>query len=74
VASFGWWWFALMDKVGIDFQVLSTPPVSPHFADEAQAARWVNDEYAELAARHPGSVSRLRNPAVPAHRRRTWPS
>ncbi|HET6292214.1 MAG TPA: amidohydrolase family protein [Kribbella sp.] len=48
--------FALMDKAGIDLQVLSTPPASPHFEDEAhavEAATWVNNEYAELTNRYP---------------------
>lgn len=48
--------FALMEKAGIDLQVLSTPPASPHFehaADAVRAARWVNDEYAELVRQHP---------------------
>ncbi|WP_242112963.1 amidohydrolase family protein [Luteimonas aquatica] len=48
--------FALMDSAGIALQVLSATPASPHFADEAaavRAARFVNDEYAGLARRHP---------------------
>jgi aminocarboxymuconate-semialdehyde decarboxylase len=48
--------FALMESAGIDLQVLSAPPASPHFAREADAvtaARWINDEYAELVGRFP---------------------
>src|SRR5689334_10454355 len=48
--------FALMAEAGIDLQVLSTPPASPHFEDEAhavEAARLANDEYAELVRRFP---------------------
>ncbi|TCO53113.1 amidohydrolase family protein [Actinocrispum wychmicini] len=48
--------FALMDRAGIDLQVLSTAPASPHFDNEAhavEAAQRVNDEYAETVRRHP---------------------
>ncbi|MFL6077500.1 MAG: amidohydrolase family protein [Mycobacteriales bacterium] len=48
--------FALMDSAGIDVQVLSATPASPHFANEAhavEAARRVNDEYAALVREHP---------------------
>jgi predicted TIM-barrel fold metal-dependent hydrolase len=48
---------ALMDRAGVDTQVLSAPPQLPHARDEAaaiDAARYVNDQYAELVARHPG--------------------
>jgi predicted TIM-barrel fold metal-dependent hydrolase len=48
--------FELMASAGIDMQVLSTPPGSPHFATEADAvdvAQRVNDEYAEIIRRHP---------------------
>src|SRR5438445_1372978 len=46
----------LMDSVGVDLQVLSVTPQSPHFPDEATAvsiARFVNDEYANLVRRWP---------------------
>ncbi|MFD4866454.1 amidohydrolase family protein [Streptomyces sp. NPDC058412] len=49
--------FALMDRAGIDLQVLSVAPQSPHLADESDAvavARAGNDAYAELVARFPG--------------------
>ena len=45
-----------MESAGIDMQVLSATPASPHFADEAdavRAARAVNDEYADLVRRFP---------------------
>jgi len=48
---------ALMDRAGVDLQVLSAAPQLPHGPDRAaavDAARYVNDQYAELAARHPG--------------------
>src|SRR4051794_5514771 len=48
--------FALMESAGIDLQVLSATPASPHFAAEAQAveaARRVNDEYAAVVREHP---------------------
>jgi predicted TIM-barrel fold metal-dependent hydrolase len=48
--------FAQMDAAGVDLQVLSVTPVSPHVPDEAaavSAARAANDEYATLVAQHP---------------------
>jgi len=48
--------FALMDRAGVDMQILSASPQLPHGRDEAaaiDAARYVNDQYAELVARHP---------------------
>ncbi|QRP44029.1 amidohydrolase family protein [Amycolatopsis sp. FDAARGOS 1241] len=48
--------FEQMTAAGIDLQVLSTTPAPPYFEDEQaaiEAARWVNDEYAELARLHP---------------------
>jgi aminocarboxymuconate-semialdehyde decarboxylase len=47
---------AVMDRAGVDLQVLSASPQLPHGPDEAaaaDAARFVNDQYAELVARHP---------------------
>ncbi|MGI5444802.1 amidohydrolase family protein [Streptomyces sp. CA-243310] len=49
--------FALMDRAGIDLQVLSVAPQSPHLSAEHEAvalARAANDSYAELVARFPG--------------------
>jgi len=46
----------LMDQAGVQLQVLSACPQSPYAQDEkkaAQAARFVNDQYAGLAARYP---------------------
>ncbi|CAI0777819.1 Predicted metal-dependent hydrolase of the TIM-barrel fold [Serratia entomophila] len=48
--------FALLDAAHIDMQVLSATPLSPHFEDEktaVDAARRVNDEYAELVQLYP---------------------
>jgi aminocarboxymuconate-semialdehyde decarboxylase len=48
---------ALMDRAGVDIQVLSASPQLPHGPDRAaaaDAARYVNDQYAELVDRHPG--------------------
>jgi len=48
---------ALMDRAGVDVQVLSAAPQLPHGPDEAAAvgtARYVNDQYAGLVAHHPG--------------------
>jgi hypothetical protein len=46
----------LMDRAGIDIQVLSAAPQLPYGDDEARAtaaARYVNDEYAALVSGHP---------------------
>jgi 6-methylsalicylate decarboxylase len=46
----------LMDRAGVDMQVLSACPQLPYGEDgqkAATAARFVNDQYAELAQRHP---------------------
>jgi len=64
--------FALMDEAGVDLQILTATPASPHFADEAAAvasARFVNDEYATLATEHPGrfrALASLPLPHIPA--------
>ena len=45
----------LMDRAGMQMQVLSACPQSPYAEDAekaARAARFVNDEYADLAGRH----------------------
>jgi aminocarboxymuconate-semialdehyde decarboxylase len=49
--------FALMDRAGVDLQVLSVTPLSPHLAAESDAvasAGAANNTYAELVARFPG--------------------
>ncbi|MFF0291951.1 amidohydrolase family protein [Streptomyces sp. NPDC005262] len=49
--------FALMDRAGIDLQVLSVAPQSPHLMGEPDAvalAASANESYAELVARFPG--------------------
>jgi aminocarboxymuconate-semialdehyde decarboxylase len=49
--------FALMDRAGIDLQVLSVAPQSPHLMRESDAvavAGAANEMYAELVARFPG--------------------
>jgi predicted TIM-barrel fold metal-dependent hydrolase len=46
----------LMDRAGVEIQVLSAAPQLPYGDDEARAvsaARYVNDEYAALVAAHP---------------------
>ena len=46
----------LMDRAGVDLQVLSAAPQLPYAADEQRAvaaARYVNDEYAALVTAHP---------------------
>ena len=46
----------LMDRAGVDMQVLSAAPQLPYAADEdlaIAAARYVNDEYAALVSAHP---------------------
>jgi predicted TIM-barrel fold metal-dependent hydrolase len=45
----------LMDRAGVDMQVLSAAPQLPYGSDPGQAmaaARFVNDQYAELVSRH----------------------
>ncbi len=46
----------LMDRAGVDIQILSAAPQLPYSGDESRAvaaARYVNDEYAALVAAHP---------------------
>jgi 6-methylsalicylate decarboxylase len=46
----------LMDRAGVELQVLSACPQEPYFADAekaARAARFANDQYAELVRRRP---------------------
>jgi 6-methylsalicylate decarboxylase len=46
----------LMDRAGVQLQVLSACPQEPYVQDPekaARAARFVNDQYAELAGRYP---------------------
>jgi 6-methylsalicylate decarboxylase len=48
--------FAMMDRAGISMQILSAAPQLPYFEDRKRAvasARFVNDAYAEIVARHP---------------------
>ena len=61
---------ALMDRAGVGTQVLSASPQLPHGRDEAaaiDAAWYVNDQYAELVARHRAGSWRSRR-----CRCRTW--
>jgi predicted TIM-barrel fold metal-dependent hydrolase len=49
-----------MDDAGVQMQVLSpaaSPPYAEKEADAVEAARLINDTYAELAAKHPGRFS-----------------
>jgi 6-methylsalicylate decarboxylase len=61
---------ALMDRAGVELQVLSACPQSPYGEDApkaAGAARFVNDQYADLAARYPdrfAAFAALRMPHV----------
>ncbi|MFJ4653217.1 amidohydrolase family protein [Nocardia sp. NPDC088792] len=46
----------LMDRAGVDMQILSAAPLLPHFAEPEKAvptARFVNDQYAAVAAARP---------------------
>jgi 6-methylsalicylate decarboxylase len=46
----------LMDRAGVDMQVLSASPALPYTEDRAKAiaaARFVNDQYAALVEGHP---------------------
>jgi 6-methylsalicylate decarboxylase len=48
--------FALMDAAGVQMQIISAPPQSPFFEDQASAvaaARLVNEQYRELVRRWP---------------------
>jgi aminocarboxymuconate-semialdehyde decarboxylase len=59
---------ALMDRAGVDTQVLSASPQLPHGLDEAAAiaaARYVNDQYADLIARHPGRFAAFASLPLP---------
>jgi predicted TIM-barrel fold metal-dependent hydrolase len=49
-----------MDDAGVQLQVLSpaaSPPYAEKEADAVEAARLINDSYAELAQKHPGRFS-----------------
>jgi aminocarboxymuconate-semialdehyde decarboxylase len=48
--------FAMMDRAGIAMQILSAAPEFPYFQDREHAvtaARFINDAYAEMVAKHP---------------------
>jgi predicted TIM-barrel fold metal-dependent hydrolase len=58
----------LMDRAGVGLQVLSASPQLPHGPDKAaavDAARHVNDQYADLAARHPGRFAAFASLPLP---------
>jgi aminocarboxymuconate-semialdehyde decarboxylase len=58
----------LMDRAGIDVQVLSAGPALPHFADTAaavEAAQMFNDELAGLVNRFPGRFVALATMPAP---------
>src|SRR6267378_14494 len=51
---------ALMDEAGVQLQVLSpaaSPPYAEKEADAVEAARLINDSYAELAKTYPGRLA-----------------
>jgi len=59
---------ALMDRAGVAMQVLSASPQLPHGLDQAaaiDAARYVNDQYADLVARHPGRFAAFASLPLP---------
>jgi len=59
---------ALMDRAGVGMQVLSASPQLPHGPDQAaaiSAARHVNDQYADLAARYPGRFAAFASLPLP---------
>jgi len=59
---------ALMDRAGVAMQVLSASPQLPHGLDEAAAAgaaRYVNNQYADLAGRHPGRFAAFASLPLP---------
>lgn len=58
----------MMDDAGVDLQILSTTPQMPYLGDPApaaEAARFVNDRYAELVAAHPGRFAALAAAPLP---------
>lgn len=60
--------FELMDRAGIDVQVLSAGPALPYFADTAaavEAAQMLNDELASLVRRFPGRFAALATMPAP---------
>jgi 6-methylsalicylate decarboxylase len=59
---------ALMDRAGVGMQVLSASPQLPHGPDRAaaiSAARYINDQYAGLAARYPGRFAAFASLPLP---------
>ncbi|MBA8903078.1 amidohydrolase family protein [Phyllobacterium sp. P30BS-XVII] len=60
--------FAMLDSVGIDLQILTATPLSPHFEDEetaVNAARYINDEYAALVQRYPNRFRAIASLPLP---------
>jgi 6-methylsalicylate decarboxylase len=58
----------LMDRAGIQMQVLSACPQSPYGEDADQAtkaARFVNDQYADLVERHRDRFGAFAAPPMP---------
>lgn len=59
---------SLMDRAGIDVQVLSAGPALPYFADTPRAvegAQMLNDEFAALVRRFPGRLAALATVPLP---------
>ncbi|MFF4902687.1 amidohydrolase family protein [Streptomyces sp. NPDC001068] len=58
----------MMDTAGVDLQILSAAPQMPYLEDAGnavEAARFVNDRYAELVAAHPGRFAALAAAPLP---------
>ncbi|HVI49417.1 MAG TPA: amidohydrolase family protein [Chitinophaga sp.] len=60
--------FALMEKAGVDIQILSAAPLPPHFENKqqaVQAARFINDQYTAIAGRWPDKFAAFASLPLP---------